>query len=112
MQKTTRQELQKIKEIVLAVLQARPHTRHNDNLLYYMVCDVLAARQGLDIDKMSFGAVFRGGWQGLPRYESVVRMRRMVQRENPDLRPKIKVRRGRRKQEADFVEYARRKGEV
>lgn len=113
MQKQTAQELQAVKQIVREVLTNDKRTRHDDNLLYFAVCDRWALAQGIKLRHLSFMHVFKSELrQLLPRYESVVRLRRMVQREDSDLLPDKPARRGRKKREADFVEYARQKGRL
>lgn len=108
MQKKTQKEFAEIKAIITRVLAKYPKARDNDNLLFYLVARERAKGQDIDVDNMSFKTAFAGGWEGLPRYESVVRLRRMVQRALPDLKPAKPVRKGRQMQEADFVELARK----
>lgn len=105
MQETTRQELQDVKAIVRKVLTECPPTRGDDNALYYAVCKHHAAELGIDIHTLHFSTVFLGNPLRFPRFESVVRLRRFVQKENPDLLPPERVQAGRAKQVADFVEY-------
>lgn len=112
MQETTRQELQEVKAIVRKVLAEHPITRGDDNALYYKVCKEHAAQIGVDISTLHFSAVFLGNPLGFPRFESVVRLRRFVQKENPDLRASKGVQDGRAKQVADFVEYNRQEREA
>lgn len=105
MQERTKKELQEVKAMVRKVLTEHPATRGDDNALYYKVCKEHAAQIGLDISTLHFSAVFLGNPLGFPRFESVVRLRRFVQKENPDLLPPERVQAGRAKQVADFVEY-------
>ena len=112
MQQTTKKELRQVKELVREELKYNPRARHSDDELFARVAGRMAEQAGVHLWQMHFYDVFCRSHPWLPRYASVVRLRRMVQRENPELLPKIKVRRGRKKQEADFVEYARRNGEV
>lgn len=108
MQKKTKKELAEIKIIITRVLARYPKARDNDNLLFYLVARERAKAQDIDVDKMSLQTAFCGGWDGLPRYESVVRIRRMIQRALPDLKAIKPVQKGRELQQADFVEYNRK----
>jgi len=112
MQKATKQELQKLKEIVQDVLESSRAARMSDDHLYFLVCQRVAAALGLSVYRLTFAEAFRGHGCGLPRYESVVRMRRMIQRQYPDLLPPDRTRRGREKRRADFVEHARKRGRL
>ena len=109
MQRATRQELKKIKGTVRQVLQDHPYTRSDDNALYYHVCRHHAHKIGVDMRELHFATVFLGNPLGFPKYESVVRLRRMEQRQNPDLLDPVAAA-NRAKKEADMVELARRGG--
>ncbi len=109
MQQATRQELKEIKATVRQVLHERPHTRGDDNALYYHVCKQHARQIGVDLHALHFSTVFLGNPLGFPKYESVVRLRRMEQRQNPDLLDPVAAA-NRAKKEADMVELARRGG--
>lgn len=109
MQQQTRQEIRDIKATVRQVLEQHPQARQDDNTLYYHVCKRHAARIGVDLHAVHFPTVFLGNPLGFPKYESVVRLRRMVQRTDPDLLdPETAANRAKR--EADFVELARKGG--
>lgn len=112
MQAQTRQELREVKAMVRHVLTEHPATRGDDNALYYKVCKAWARQIGVDIGALHFATVFLGNPLNFPRYESVVRLRRMVQRQEPDLQATMQTRRNRAKKEADMVELARRKGSI
>lgn len=107
MQERTKQELQEVKSIVRKVLTEHPATRGDDNALYYKVCKEHAAQIGVDIRTLHFSTVFLGNPLGFPRFESVVRLRRFVQKESPELQAVKAVYDGRTKQMADFIEYNR-----
>ena len=109
MQATTRQELKEIKGTVRQVLQDHPPTRADDNALYYHVCKRHAQQIGVDLHALHFSTVFLGNPLKFPKYESVVRLRRMEQRANPDLLDPVAVA-NRAKKEADMVELARKRG--
>ena len=112
MQRQTKKELKEIKAAVEKVLEKYPKARDNDNLLYYLICREFAKTDDMDIDKMPFKIVLCGGWHWLPRFESIVRLRRMVQRKLPHLKPQKPITKGRAKKEMDFREFARKKGAI
>lgn len=109
MQQATRQELKEIKGTVRQVLQDHPPTRADDNALYYHVCKHHARQIGVDLHALHFSTVFLGNPLNFPKYESVVRLRRMEQRQNPDLLDPVAAA-NRAKKERDMVELARRGG--
>jgi hypothetical protein len=109
MQKATRQEFKEIKGTVRQVLQDHPPTRADDNALYYHVCKRHAQQIGVDLHALHFSTVFLGNPLKFPKYESVVRLRRMEQRANPDLLDPV-VAANRAKKERDMVELARKGG--
>lgn len=109
MQAATRQELKEVTAAVRLVLEDHPHTRADDNTLYYHVCKLHAQQIGVDIHAVHFPTVFLGNPLGFPKYESVVRLRRMVQRKNPDLLDPVAAA-NRAKKEQDMVEWARNGG--
>ena len=109
MQQATKQEIRKIKRTVRHVLENHPATRADDNALYYHVCRHHAHRVGVDMRELHFSTVFLGNPFDFPKYESVVRLRRMEQRHNPDLLDPVAAA-NRAKKEADMVELARNGG--
>ena len=109
MQAATKKEMREVKAAVRSVLQDHPEARRNDDVLYYKVCKERAAQVGADIRTLHFSTVFLGNPFGFPKYESVVRLRRMEQRRDPDLLdPDTAANRA--KKEADMVELARNGG--
>lgn len=109
MQQVTKQELRKIKGTVRHVLQNHPATRADDNALYYHVCRHHANRIGVDMRELHFATVFLGNPLDFQKYESVVRLRRMEQRRDPDLLDPVAAA-NRAKKEADMAEFARNGG--
>lgn len=109
MQQATRQEIKEIKATVRQTLERHPVTRKDDNALYYHVCKQHAKQIGVDLHAVHFSTVFLGNPLKFPKYESVVRLRRMEQRQNPDLLDP-ETRANRAKKEQDMVELARRGG--
>lgn len=111
MQRATKQELKEIKAKVRRVLEDHPKARADDNALYYHVCKHHAREIGVDLTRLHFSAVFLGNPLGFPKYESVVRLRRMEQRQNPDLLDPAAAA-NRAKKERDMVELARNGGTI
>lgn len=111
MQEQTRKEIADIKATVCQVLREHPVTRADDNALYYHVCKQHARKIGVDLHALHFSTVFLGNPLGFPKYESVVRLRRMNQRQDPELLDPVTAA-NRRKKEADMVELARMGGLV
>lgn len=109
MQKATQKEIREVKAAVRQVLREHPATRADDNALYYQVCKRHAQNIGVDIRAVHFSTVFLGNIFNFPKYESVVRLRRMEQRRDPDLLDPATAA-NRAKKEADMVELARRGG--
>lgn len=109
MQQATKKELKEIKATVRRVLQDHAPARADDNALYYHVCKHHAQRIGVDLHALHFSTVFLGNPLGFPKYESVVRLRRMEQRRDPALLD-TRAAANRAKKEADMVELARRGG--
>lgn len=105
MQESTRHEIRD-----LTVIIEQPKTRGNDDLLYYQVCRAKAAQQQVDISTLHFSTIFLGNPFNFPKYESVVRIRRALQRENEALQAEAGTRNNRKKKEADMIEYARNGG--
>ncbi len=109
MQQQTRQEIKELKGRVRRALVDHPPTRGDDNALYYHVCKQHAQEIGVDLHAVHFPTVFLGNPLNFPKYESVVRLRRMEQRQNPDLLDPVAAA-NRAKKEADMVELARKGG--
>lgn len=111
MQRTTAKEIKEVKAKVRRVLHDHPATRADDNALYYHVCKHHAREVGVDLHALHFSTVFLGNPLGFPKYESVVRLRRMEQRADPDLLDPVAAA-NRAKKERDMVELARRGGTI
>lgn len=112
MQATTRQELREVKTQVRRILTEHPATRGSDDALYYKICKERAAENGIDIRTLHFATVFLGNPLNFPKYESVVRLRRMVQRQEPELQAPQPTKHNRARKEADMVEFARNRGVI
>lgn len=109
MQQATRQEIKELKGRVRRALEDHPPARKDDNALYYHVCKQHAREIGVDLHAVHFPTVFLGNPLGFPKYESVVRLRRMEQRQDPSLLDPVTAA-NRAKKERDMVELARNGG--
>lgn len=110
MQESTKHEIKELTPIIRQLLEEQPKTRGNDDLLYYQVCRVKAARQQIDINTLHFSTIFLGNPFNFPKYESVIRIGRDIRRANPELQPEKRTQNNRKKKEADMIEYARNGG--
>lgn len=98
-------KLGQLKVMVQFILQEVPRTRNSDNALYVEVCHMVAQKKGIDLDSMLFSRVFNSG--EFPKYESVSRVRRKIQEEQPELRAEADVEAYRMLQEEEFKKFAR-----
>lgn len=87
-----------LKKIVVKILEDYPETRSNDNLLIAMVIE----RKFCVINTYVVNEITKSNI-----YESIGRLRRMVQRENPMLCAEEKVQNSRRKKEQEVREFVR-----
>lgn len=108
MQEATKKELWQVKTMVRQALIRYPDTRNNDDLLYFQVCKLWAWHIGVEINTLHFATVFLGNPLEFPSYKSVERLRRIVQRQEPELQARKATKAGRKLKEADYVEYARK----
>jgi hypothetical protein len=100
----TLRELKTAQQIVEQVLLIKPETRNSDDLLYYWVCETI----NRDAVAMPFYQVIANRKaHGLPSYESVGRIRRLIQSNNPSLRAKKKVAEMREANEEVYKEFAK-----
>lgn len=90
-------------KIVERLLQAYPDTRDNDELLYLKTCKAIRP----DMANMTFENVILDlKVMGLPKYKSVERARRKIQKDNPDLRASEEVQEMRYEEYKNYKEYA------
>ena len=76
--------LGKLEDIVTEVLQEHPMTRGSDSLLYAVVCEFINPTAC----KLAFTTVMmRRSELGLPKFDSVSRVRRKIQEKDDSLRP-------------------------
>ncbi len=75
-------KLDKIKNIVLRVLEKNTEARKDDFVLFSLVCDEMGVPSNFDLRTMlNNHRLF-----GLPSWESVSRARRKIQAEQPELK--------------------------
>ena len=104
-------ELKQLKDIVIETLKQGETFRENDDLLYLTICVKLFSNRG-SITNMTVSEFFTCRKRyGLPTYESVSRCRRKAQEENPALRPREAIQKGREVQQERFYNFATKQGE-
>lgn len=104
-------ELKQLKDIVIETLKQGETFRENDDLLYLTICVKLFSNRE-SITNMTVSEFFTCRKRyGLPTYESVSRCRRKAQEENPALRPREAIQKGREIQQERFYNFATKQGE-
>ena len=99
-------ELKQLKDLVTETLKQGESFRENDDLLYLTICVKLFSNRG-SITNMTVSEFFTCRKRyGLPTYESVSRCRRKAQEENPALRPREAIQKGREIQQERFYNFA------
>ena len=106
------EEEQKMRDIsrkVEGILLTNERSRNSDNILYLEVIRKVAHTEGINLDAMNVPEFFLHlGDYGFPSYETVSRVRRKLQEENPWLEASKRVKEGRAEKEAEMREWARR----
>lgn len=94
--------IKKVEGVVLEVLQENEEARSNDFLLvYYTYCKYNEA-----IQYLKFSRVAKNHKElGLPSFATIVRCRRKIFENNPELKPE-KITKIRKQKEQEFKEYA------
>lgn len=92
--------LKQMEQIVRPILEQHENTRGDDKMLYYWVLKSLGFDTSVPLSWFLFSSDF-------PNWESITRVRRRLQEENPELLPKENVKKGRRKAEKEFLDYVR-----
>ena len=101
-------DLNSTKALVKFVLENFEKARNNDNYCYYVVCQTVAMRYDLNLERISVTDFFLSSQTSIfPPFESVRRSRQKVQEENPHLAPCKRVRRKRAELEKAYREFAR-----
>jgi hypothetical protein len=100
--------ISKYKDVTRYVLETRPYTRNSDNYLYLEVIAFLGERMGANIKSMSLADVMNLAENGqIPGYDTIARLRRKVQDEDPDLMCERNIRAMRMEWEKEIREWAR-----
>ena len=98
------EELRTIKNIVRSILEDDAQSRSSDMRLYLKFVE----RINPSVTEMRFGFVIENLKEiGLPSFESIGRVRRKLQEENPELRANEVVTDARRHLENDYREFAK-----
>lgn len=110
-------EIIKLYDLVKKLLQEKEELRGDDDLLYLTVIRIVHpywnnGRITTDIENATIGEFFTSRKSAkLPTFESVTRCRRKVQEENPALRPREAIQKGREIQQDRFYNFATKQGE-
>lgn len=98
------ENLKKIEDVVLRVLEDHPEARNSDNILYSYVI----GKYTPDALSQSLGEYLRYFKDlKIPRFESVSRCRRKLQEKHPELRGAEDVKKWRKENETRFFNYAK-----
>lgn len=92
--------LKQMEQIVRPILEKNEKARGDDKLLYFCVLEKLGFDTSIPLSWFLSSSEF-------PNWESITRVRRRLQEENPELLPKENVKKGRRKAEKEFLDYVR-----
>lgn len=96
-------KLDTVESITEHILYDYPDARNSDADLYLLICREINP----DIEHLPFAVVLKGHKElGIPKLESVGRVRRKLQHDNPDLRATEKVTDGRYEEFKEFRNYA------
>lgn len=94
---------------VLSILQENTEARNDDMKLYLLVCnECYKQHEGKELGSMPFAVIMNCYKElRLPHFESVRRSRAKIQATHPELAPSPDCRRGRRRLEGMYKNYAR-----
>ena len=99
--------ISKYKDSVRYVLETKPYTRDSDNFLYLEIIKIIGERMGVSIHSMSLADVMNLAENGtVPGYDTIARLRRKVQDEDPELMCSRNVRSMRIDREKAIREWA------
>lgn len=110
-------EIIKLYDLVKKLLQEKEELRGNDDLLYLTVIKIIHpywnnGHLTTNVENMTIGEFFSCRKKAdIPTYESVSRCRRKAQEENPALRPREAIQKGREIQQERFYNFATKQGE-
>lgn len=100
-----KRSLAKVYDYTLEVLKEDEETREDDSVLYFKVCDVIAPN---GVGGLLFEDVLMNRKEyRLPSYASVVRCRRKIFEEHPELKPSEEKQRIRKLQEEAIKEFVK-----
>lgn len=100
--------ISKYKDLTRKILLEKPYTRESDNYLYLEVITSISETRGYNIHLMSLSDVMNLAENGqIPGYDTIARLRRKVQDEEPDLMCSRSVRAMRKEREREVREWAR-----
>lgn len=100
--------ISKYKGVTRHILETKPYTRNSDNYLYLEVVSYLGERMGARIQTMSIADVMNLAENGtIPAFDTIARLRRKVQEEDPDLMSSRPVRQMRLEREKEIRKWAR-----
>lgn len=101
------EDLNTISEKVKQILEDEPAARDSDNLLFWKIAHDTLEGQGLDIDTMSFTELFLSlNSYGIPKFETVGRIRRKIQSDFPELKGTGRITAARELKAESFRAYA------
>lgn len=103
-------KLLNITELVKGILEEKPETRNDDNLLWLEAvrAAVQDKKYGNKMTELTFAYVLKNIYtSGLPSFASVSRARRKLQEKYPELRGTERTKRRRAENEKKYREYAR-----
>ena len=87
------------------ILTDNTAARDNDNLLFFLICKDRLTEQGIDADKVGFAELFQNAVAKVPPFETVTRLRRLVQNDFPELRGSYKKALNREQFRDEMKEY-------
>ena len=99
-----------IENQVLSILQENTEARNDDMKLYLMVCNRCYQRyeKNQDVGSLPFAVIMNYYKElHLPHFESVRRSRAKLQATYPELAPSANVKRGRKRRENMYRNYAK-----
>lgn len=104
----TKEQLKTTTALVLKLLTEEPKTRNSDSYLYFRVLNVVAAKHGIDLGRLTVSEFLLGLKRSpFPPFESVRRARQKLQRKSPELAACEAVEQGREENETVYKDYAR-----
>lgn len=89
-----------IKAVIQRLLTEEEATRNDDHLLYIRVCGEICPNA---LNQPLYRVFTRHKELNLPNYDSVTRLRRMIQKRHPELAPCQEIKRHRERRLAEMV---------